>query len=119
MNEVPKPGAEVSESDDLRRAVHLLQIDDNGEPTSAALKSKELSLDVASLCTLEATRKRFPSKAIAILACKAFRELSYFPLHDPQPDNVAHAIVRGKIRDSAARKLAASIKVMIDPIGGN
>lgn len=109
-------GSEVSEDDELRRAIHHTQLDDDGEPTSAAFKSINLSLDVASLCSLEETRRRFRLKSVAVLRCRSFRELSYAPLHNPLPDNPAHAIVPGKIRDSAARKLSAAVLTLLDPI---
>ena len=106
---------EVSAEEDVRRAIHPTQLDELGEPTSAAFKTAQMSLDVASLATLESTRQRFPRKHIAIISCAEFRALGYPPVHDPLPDNPSHAIVREKLSASAARKIAAAIKSLIGP----
>lgn len=112
----PKKGDEVNAVEDVRRAIHPDQVDEEGEPTSAAFKSKDLSLDVASLASLESMRQRFRRHSIAILPCSAFRVLGYYPLHDPLVDNIAHAVVPGKIAQSAARKLAVARNSLVGPL---
>ena len=73
---------------------------------SVAFSYKNTSLDVASLCSLDDSRRRFARSFIAILACRSFVELDYQPLHKPSRRNVAHAEVPGRIRDTARRQLA-------------
>ena len=75
-----------------------------------------MSLDVAGLCPLADTQARHPGEIIALVACRRFRELGedYYPVHWPEegdaekgiPENRAHALVRRKLTQGMARRIA-------------
>ena len=106
-------GTPVSESVDVRRAVNSEYVQD-GEITRAAFSSKDLSLDVASLCSIDESRSRIPHKFWAELRCKAFTERGYKPVHDPFENdprygtNLAHAKVPGRINNKTHQRELAN-----------
>ena len=110
------PSGNVSAAEDLRRAIHPDQVDENGEPTSAAFSTIDMSVDVASLASLDETRRRFPKKRVAIFPCQAVITLGVNPIHDPLPDNSSHAIVPGRLSRGNARKLQSAVKAVIDSL---
>lgn len=114
--EIPERGSPVDEREDLRRALHNVELDDEGKPPSSVFRTKDMSVDVAGLCTLAETQARHPGEIIAIVACIEFRRLGedYYPVHWPEdadaekgvPANPAHALVRKKLGDGKARQIA-------------
>lgn len=98
-------GERIPAEIELRRAVWPDELDDEGNPTSAPFRAQDLSVDVGSLCELLATRERFPTSYIAILACRSFVELGYEPRYDPRADNEAHGVVPGKLTKAHARRV--------------
>ena len=111
-------GDPVSADEELRRAVDPEQLDPETQmPTSAAFRPPNVSLDVGSLATLAESRARFPSKYIAITMCQWFLDVGRQPIHDPEPNNVSHAIVPGRLNDRA-RKIAVRVRLLHPPING-
>lgn len=72
-----------------------------------------MSVDVAGLCSLMESRKRFPTKRIAIFPCLVLYDAGAEPRHDPTPENIAHAIVPGTLSQSKARKVKAAVTSVI------
>jgi len=68
-----------------------------------------MSVDVAGLAALMDTRRRFPTKRIAIFPCAVLYAAGVEPRHDPTPDNVSHAIVPGTLSQGNARKVKESV----------
>ena len=112
-SETPAPhqGTPVSEHEDLHRAIRPEYVASDGV-SSAAFDTKDLSVDVASLTSLQESHARKPDWYLGTVTCRLVRSHGYVPVHDPivdDPDlgtNLAHAIVPGRIRKSAARALA-------------
>lgn len=110
---VPAPSGPVASTEDLRRAIHSTQVDDQGEPTSAAFRAENMSVDVAGLAPLMDTRRRFPTKRIAIFPCLAVLDLGATPQHNPTAENISHAIIPGRLNQGKARKLKAAVTSVI------
>lgn len=83
---------------------------------SAPFRTKDMSVDVASLASLLETRTRFANKWIAITSCKWFIDEGHAPEHQPIPDNIAHAIVPGRLSKTKGRRIANLVKEMYEPL---
>lgn len=112
----PDPRNPVAIEEDLRRAVRPVDLDDRGRPTSAPFHTRDMSVDVASLAPLAATRARWPTRWIAITKCRWYVERGYQPEHAPLEDNMAHAIVPGRISKGKAREIANKVTLMHAPL---
>ena len=108
----------MSVEEDLRRAVWPVQVDDMGQPMSAAFYTKDMSVDVASLAFVETTRERFPKSYTAIVRCKVFIEVGHPhpPEHEPTDDNPAHAKVPGRLSKGRARGIARAVRYLYPPL---
>jgi len=109
-------GDPVESDEKLRRAIWPEQLDDVGKPTTAAFSYRDMSLDVASLCLLSETKERFPRSFIAVLICRSFIELGYQPEHAPRDDNLAHAIVPGRLSKASTRKISNNVEELHKPL---
>lgn len=97
-----------------RRIIHkwIKQLGDGKRRTSsAAFKGfEDVSVDIASKTTKEKSIRGCPALAafLAEVPKKLDHEVYEKPIIDDpeQPDNPAHAIISGKIKKSAARKIA-------------
>jgi len=97
---------------------------ETGKPTSAAFKQPDMSLDVASLCAVDDSRRRMPSHYWAVLSCRWFVDRGYRPEHRPIvadaarriSENLAHAEVPGKLKGKHPREIAALITDVYPPI---
>ncbi len=112
----PDPGTPVALEEDLRRAVRPVDLDERRRPTSAPFYTRDMSVDVASLAPLAATRARWPTRWIAITKCRLYVERGYQPEHAPLKDNMAHAIVPGRLSKGKAREIANKVTVMWAPL---
>jgi hypothetical protein len=57
----------------------------------------ELCVELSSLTTAEQSLARYPEHSLAEVKAIVFRERGYGVIPDPLPDNIAHALVSGKI----------------------
>jgi len=107
------PSGPVAATEDLRRLIRPADLDEIGQPTSAPFRTENMSVDVASLCSLAETMARKKDHHVAIVRCQVFHDLALTPTHDPILDNIAHAIVPGKLSQSLARKVRNGISKLI------
>src|SRR5262249_60054882 len=63
----------------------------------------ELSVEISSLTTAEQALARYPEHSLAEVKAAVFRERGYGVIPDPLPDNMAHALVSGRITKAHAR----------------
>jgi hypothetical protein len=109
--QIPAKDSPVADHEDLHRAIQPVYVE-SGEISSGAFYTKNMSLDVASLTTVDESRGRKPAWFHTTVPCSSFRALQYQPVHDPivdHPDlgtNVSHAIVPGRMSKSASRAIA-------------
>ncbi len=106
----------VSPDEDLRRAYWPQQSDERGYPTSAAFSYRDTSVDVASLASLDETRQRFSRSYVAVVPCFVFVEMGHHPEHDPEPDNIAHAIIPRRLSGKKPRRAAAAVVAVYPPV---
>lgn len=111
----PIAGAPVAPDEQLRRAVQANQLDERGWPTSAPFSTTGLSADVASLCALADSQARFPGCSIAIVQCRSFVDEGHQPIHEPLPNNHAHAVVPRRISQKQARRIRNKIIELVGP----
>lgn len=113
---IPVVDSAVAAHEELRRAVRPQDIDpDTQKPTSVAFKTKDMSVDVGSLATLQESRARWPFRHCAITLCQWFLDVGHIPVHKPEPQNISHAEVPGKLNDRAKR-IANRVETVYDPI---
>ena len=82
-------------------------------PSSSVFRDKsgELSVDLASLTTVEKSLASKLDFIIAEIKAKIPREMGYAIVRAPQPDNSAHALICGRITKAHAREMAKSAKI--------
>ena len=93
-----------------------MDIDEEGRPTSAPFRTKNMSVDVASLASLLETRMRFANRWTAITSCKWFIDEGHAPEHAPIPGYIAHAIVPRKLNQKKGRRIANLVTEMYEPL---
>ena len=112
---------DIIDSDNLLRRIliHPDNFKDDNTVSSGSFKLRRLkngnienglSVDIERLTTYEKSiidRKKFRLYSIEAVYV---RDLELTPIHDPLPENYAHALIKGKITKGKARKLAASAK---------
>lgn len=108
---------QVLSSDILMRRVQYLDpnfIKPDGTPASSSFSLKKdedgLSVDIKRLTTFSKAiqdKRRF---RLFALEAKFTESLGLQNVHDPLPDNDAHALIKGDITKSVARKLAKNAK---------
>lgn len=107
----------VDESEVLWRGIHLLQIkkesDGTCRPSSAAFKTTNLSVDIASKTTPEKSIRNFVALSGFLAAVPI--ELGYPVVEDPVEGNDAHALVKGKITKGHARRIANASEWVVEP----
>ena len=99
-----------SEDDLLRRVFHPLNIKDNGIPTSDSFKLRKgeigLSVDIKRLTEYSISIRDDRKFRLFSLNAGFVHSLDLTTEHAPLPDNVAHALIKGKITRGISRKLA-------------
>ena len=101
----------VGDDELLWRYIHPTQITRDKQtgvwrPRSGAFIDTEMSVDRASLTTLERARQNRPLHSIAEFAARYVRTLGKNVRPDQLPDNPAHAIVSPQLTKTEARQLA-------------
>lgn len=104
----------INDEDRLLRRVQYLNpnfIKPDGTPASSSFSLKKgedgLSVDIERLTTYSKAiqdRSRF---RLFVLNAGFTRSLNLENVHDPLPDNLAHALIKGAISRGVSRKLAA------------
>jgi hypothetical protein len=111
----PIDGSPVDASADLFKAIWPDDRDDTGAPTSEPFRRNN-SYDVSLLCTVGETGLRFPGSFVAVIACQFFLGEGLVPLHAPEPENIAHAIVPGRLTKTQARKAKLAVSALYPPV---
>lgn len=107
--------SEVLDEEELLRRIHPTQVKDCGGVSSAAFTDAELSVNRASLTSVEETLKEHPSHGVASFVTRVARELGQEVLPDPALFNPAHALVKGKKTKSVQRRLARACRLVRQP----
>jgi hypothetical protein len=120
MNDPPHDNIKptlVDGSESLWRGIHKLQIKTNPDgtycPSSGAFRSKDLSVDIASKTTPEKSINNFD--ALSGFLAEVPIKLGYQVIEDPVEDNDAHALIKGNITKTHAKKIANSSEWIIEP----
>jgi hypothetical protein len=107
----------VDGSESLWRGIHKFQIKPNSDgtyrPSSGAFKSTDLSVDIASKTTPEKSINNFA--ALSGFLAEVPIKLGYLVIEDPVEDNDAHALIKGNITKTNAKKIANSCEWIIEP----
>jgi hypothetical protein len=107
----------VDERESLWRGIHKFQIKPNSDgtyrPSSGAFKSTDLSVDIASKTTPEKSIKNFAALSGFLAAVPI--KLGYPVVEDPIEGNDAHALIKGNITKTHAKKIANSSKWIVEP----
>ncbi len=84
-------------------------------PSSAAFIDRrgEMSVDLASLTTVERALQGKPEHSLAEVTAGVFRQREYAVVCDPLPDNPAHALVCGSMSKKHAREIARAARWVI------
>jgi hypothetical protein len=84
-------------------------------PSSAAFIDRrgEMSVDLASLTTVERSLAGRPEHSLAEVKAEVFRQRGYAVIRDPLPDNPAHALVCGRMSKSHAREIARAARWVV------
>lgn len=114
----------ITNKESLWRRVHPTQIkydtSENPVLSTSAFKQRgqPLSVDIASLTTLEEALTKYSSHSMAEFAAKDARAVGCFIIRDPQPDNQAHALVyngehsTGQLTGSQIKLLTNNAKII-------
>ena len=126
---MPEPLDDVTIADG-ERLLHRIRPDDvhidaDGQcrPSSAAFRyiNNVTSVDIASLTTPETTLEGYPAYRLVEINAGTVRSLGCRIVRDPQPDNLAHALIYGNAPDgrltkSQAKQVANRCRwVTVDP----
>jgi hypothetical protein len=107
----------VDDSESLWRRIHFSWIKKKTNriysPSSAAFKGIDISVDIASKTTPQKSIR--DSAALAGFLASVPKRLGHQVVEAPLPDNLAHALIKGKITRAKARKIADSSKCIIEP----
>lgn len=117
---MPQEKVAILPTDRLLRRVLFLDpnfIKPDGTPASSCFSLKRgengLSVEVERLTTYEKAIKDVSKYRLFSLHCSFVRSLNLECVHDPLPDNYAHALICGDIKRSVSRKLAQN-SMLID-----
>lgn len=112
----------ILDNDNLLRRVPFVDpnyVKDDGTLTSCAFQLKKgeygLSVNVERLTTYVDSIQDIHRFRLYCLKAQQPRELGLECLHDPQPTNKAHALIKGKITKKISRELAKSAKRIAYP----
>ena len=82
---------------------------ENGQPAAA------LSVDLAQLTTVDACAGRRPGCGVGGILARIPIGLGFQPVHDPQPDNPAHSLLRGDNTRAKCAALAEATAILKHP----
>ena len=108
---------EISDEQELYRRIHPDHIK-NETITSAAFKrtEREASVDVVAWTTIKKSLSfaRHPDTKLGILVTGVVRQTNHQDvIHNPIPDNCAHALIVGDKTSSICKRLARSCQLMV------
>lgn len=106
---------EVLDDEGLLRRIHPTQVKACGSVSSAAFTDAELSVNRASIASVEETIAKYPAHGVASFEARVARALEQEVVAAPELLNRAHALVRGKKTKSVQRKLAQACKLVRQP----
>ena len=107
----PTAGTAVRPEEDLRRAIRPEYVKAE-EISEGAFRTRDMSMDAASLASLQESRERKQAWGLAVVRCDEFHARHYTPEHDPlvnDPDlgtNLSHCLLRQRMTPAAARAIA-------------
>jgi hypothetical protein len=110
----------ISDEDRLLRRIQFTNPDfikPDGTPASSSFSLKRnedgLSVDLEKLTSHEIAIKSREKYRLFVLDASFTSSLGLLNEHNPKPDNYAHALIKGNITRSIARKLAmAAVRVL-------
>ena len=110
----------IDDTDELYRRLVAAHIEPDGRINSGAFKTRPgtgISVNLARLSSVEETiaQGRHPGAGVGALVAKVPRGLGRDVIHDPTPENQAHAELRGACSRSACRVLAESTSILTRP----
>ena len=112
----------ILDNDNLLRRVPFVDpnyVKDDGTLTSCAFQLKKgaygLSVNVERLTTYHDSIQDIHRFRLYYLKAQQPRELGLECVHDPQPANNAHALIKGEITKKISRELAKSAKRIAYP----
>lgn len=106
---------DILDEDKLYRRIHRLQKKNNGKISSGAFITRPhpLSIDIAKLTTPLKSLSNYPDHSLASLITIIVRAIGLDVCHDPESENYAHGLIKGKINKKKAKKLAESASFVI------
>ena len=81
----------------------------NGKPDD------EISVDLARLTTPQTVLRERPDFGLGMIVAGYPRSIGFAVLHDPQPENIAHSLIKGENSKTRCRLLAEQTIVLINP----
>ncbi|WP_437275453.1 hypothetical protein WME90_29950 [Sorangium sp. So ce375] len=99
----------------LSRRFHIYQLKEDGTASSGAFTDPDMSVDRASMRTIDESLSEYPYMGVAQIVAGEARSLEQEVVPVPQLLNLAHAEVRGKKTKAIAKKLARSSVVVRAP----
>lgn len=109
----------ILDEDDLYRRVPEMYFKESGKISTAAFQNttgtNDMSVDLARLTTPQATALNNPKFGVASFRAGFARRNNQKVFNDPEPENPAHSIVRGRKTGSFRRKLVEQSIVIVWP----
>lgn len=110
----------IADDDDLHRRLAPMMVKPDGMVSSVAYirngqPDNEMSVDVARLTSTTQTLASRPNFGIGAIAAHVPRRFGFEVIHDPLPDNAAHALIRGENSKEKCRLLAGETRVIVHP----
>ena len=110
---------DIDDEDVLFRRLARHQINKDGSVNSSAFKRSgayetEISVDLAKLTDPQQSVDRAgrPGFRLGAMAARHARSLGFRVEHDPQPDNDAHALLKGWNDQEISRALARGVRLV-------
>lgn len=105
----------IGDHEVLHRRIHPDQMKDNGRPSSAAFTHFEMSVDRASIWSVEKTLHEHPDFGVAAISAGLARELKQEVAATPSLLNPSHADVSGHKTKSVSRKFSEACALVKAP----
>lgn len=97
----------------------IIYIKENGQICSSCFNLRPdeigISVDVEHLTSYEKSIKDRKKYRLLLLNAGEVQNLNLITEHDPEPENYAHALIKGKIDRKISKKLAALSKIVPFP----
>jgi len=111
---------QIAHDDELYRRIAPDFFKADGTVSSGAYKvkgqpDKEISVNLKYLTTIEETLRDRPTFGVGSLIARSARDLGLEVVHDPQPDNYAHSLIKGASTKTHCSKLAEATTIIKEP----